>query len=140
MRSRIVVIGAGVVGAALADELSWRGCDDVTVVEQGPLPRPGGSSSHAPGLVFQTNPAKVMTRLAGYTVTKLGSMDFDGEPCFRAVGSLEVATTAERLRELHRRHGWATSWGLPAEVLTAAQTSERHDLLGPDVLGALHVP
>ena len=45
-------------------------------------PPPGGSSSHAPGLVFQTNSAKVMTELARYTVEKLGELDLDGQPCF----------------------------------------------------------
>ena len=35
---RVVIIGAGVVGAALADELSSRGWDDITVLDQGPLP------------------------------------------------------------------------------------------------------
>ena len=113
---RVVVIGAGVVGAALADELAARGWDDVTVVDQGPLPAPGGSSSHAPGLVFQTNPSKAMTELARYTVEKLSGLDLDGEPCFLQVGGLEVATTPERLAELHRRHGWATAWGLDARV------------------------
>src|SRR5690349_9121112 len=94
---RVVIIGAGVVGAALAEELSARGWSDVTVVDQGPLPAAGGSSSHAPGLVFQTNGAKVMSRLARYTVEKLLALN-----CFQQVGSLEVATTGERLAELHR--------------------------------------
>ena len=47
--SRVVVIGAGIVGCSLADELTARGWTDVTVLEQGPLPAPGGSTSHAPG-------------------------------------------------------------------------------------------
>lgn len=133
---RVVIIGAGVVGAALADELSERGWDDITVVDQGPLPSPGGSTSHAPGLVFQTNSAKVLAHLARYTVAKLSSLD-----SFLPVGSIEVATTPERLTELHRRHGWATAWGIDATVLTPAETLARHDLLDPDrVLGALHVP
>src|SRR3954451_22826093 len=109
---RVVVIGAGVVGAALADELAARGWDDVTVVDQGALPSPGGSSSHAPGLVFQTNGSKAMSELARYTVEKLSGLDLDGEPCYLPVGGLEVAITPDRLAELHRRHGWATSWGL----------------------------
>ena len=75
----MVIIGAGVVGAALADELSARGWTEITVVDQGPLPAPGGSSSHAPGLVFQANPAKTMTEFARYTVEKLGALDVDGE-------------------------------------------------------------
>ena len=95
---RVVIIGAGVVGAALADELTARGWDDVTVVDQGDLPAPGGSTSHAPGLVFQTNGSKTMTEFARYTVEKLGGLEVDGEPCFLQVGGLEVATTPERAR------------------------------------------
>ena len=68
---RVVIIGAGIVGTNLADELVSRGWTDITVVEQGPLDLPGGSTSHAPGLVFQTNPSKSMTLFAKYTVEKL---------------------------------------------------------------------
>ncbi|MFF5141377.1 FAD-dependent oxidoreductase [Streptomyces sp. NPDC013157] len=138
---RVVIIGAGVVGAALADEISQRGWTEVTVVDQGPLPATGGSSSHAPGLVFQTNPSKTMTELARYTVEKFCSLDVDGKPCFLQVGGLEVATTPERLTELHRRHGWITSWGIEARILTPEECVEQHPLVNPDrVLGGLLVP
>ncbi|GAA0342263.1 FAD-dependent oxidoreductase [Streptomyces turgidiscabies] len=138
---RVVIIGAGVVGAALADEISARGWTEVTVVDQGPLPATGGSSSHAPGLVFQTNSSKTMTELARYTVEKFCSLDVDGQPCFLQVGGLEVATTPERLTELHRRHGWITAWGVESRLLTADECAEQHPLLNPDrVLGGLLVP
>ena len=58
MSKKVVIIGAGIVGCALADELTQRGWTDVTVLEQGPLWAAGGSTSHAPGLVFQTNASK----------------------------------------------------------------------------------
>ena len=103
---RVVIIGAGIVGTNLADELVSRGWTDITVVEQGPLDLPGGSTSHAPGLVFQTNPSKSMTLFAKYTVEKLLSLG-----CFHQVGGLEIATTEARVEELQRKHGWATSWG-----------------------------
>ena len=138
---RVVIIGAGVVGAALADELSARGWTDVTVVDQGPLPAAGGSSSHAPGLVFQTNSSKTMTELARYTVEKLGSLEVDGQPCFLQVGGLEIATTPERLTELRRRHGWITAWGIESRLLDADECVERHPLVDRDkVLGGLLVP
>ncbi len=138
---RVVIIGAGVVGAALADELSARGWTDVTVVDQGPVPATGGSSSHAPGLVFQINGSKTMTEMARYTVEKLCSLDLDGEPCFLQVGGLEVATSPERLAELHRRHGWAASWGVESRLLTPAECAEHHPLVDPDaVLGGLLIP
>jgi len=138
---RVVVIGAGVVGAALVDELTTRGWDDVSVVDQGDLPAPGGSTSHAPGLVFQASGSKTMTELARYTVEKFSALDVDGQPCFLQVGGLEVATTPERLVELHRRHGWLTAYGVPAHLLDATETVAKYPLLDPDlVLGGLFTP
>lgn len=138
---RVVIIGAGVVGAALADEISARGWSEVTVVDQGPLPATGGSSSHAPGLVFQASPAKTMTELARCTVEKFRSLDVAGRPCFRQVGGLEVATGPERHAELHRRHGWLTAWGVESRLLGPDECAERHPLLDPDkLLGGLLVP
>jgi dimethylglycine oxidase len=138
---RVVIIGAGIVGANLADELTARGWNNVTVLEQGPLPLPGGSSSHAPGLVFQTNAAKTMTEFARYTVEKLLRLDVDGAWCFNQVGGLEVATTPERLAELHRRQGWDTSWGVEATVVSPEECARLHPLVDPArVLGGLYVP
>ncbi|QUH02190.1 FAD-dependent oxidoreductase [Saccharopolyspora erythraea] len=138
---RVVIIGAGIVGANLADELTGRGWDRVTVVDQGPLPLTGGSTSHAPGLVYQTAGSKTMSGFATYTVAKLKSLDVDGAWCFNQVGGLEIATTPERLAELHRRQGWATSWGIPGEVVDPEECARLHPLLDRDeVLGGFHTP
>nr|WP_045875947.1 FAD-dependent oxidoreductase [Pseudofrankia sp. DC12] len=67
MSPRVVIVGAGIVGCALADELTMRGWTDVTVLDRGPLFRTGGSTSHAPGLVFQVNPSRAMAGFARYT-------------------------------------------------------------------------
>ncbi|WP_236788862.1 FAD-dependent oxidoreductase [Amycolatopsis sp. GM8] len=134
--SRVVIVGAGVVGAALADELSARGWDDITVIEQGELPAPGGSSSHTPGLVFQANCAKIMTQFARYTVDK-----FRGLGCYFPIGGLEIATTPARLTELHRRQGWLTAWGVDGMVIEPDECVQLFPLLDRDqVLGGLHVP
>lgn len=138
---RTVIIGAGVVGAALADELSALGWSDITVLDQGDLPATGGSTSHAPGLVFQASGSKVLTELATYTVEKFVDLQHEGASCFLQVGGLEVATTPERLAELHRRHGWLTSWGVEAEVVGPERCVELHPLVDPDlVLGGLWCP
>jgi dimethylglycine oxidase len=136
-----VIIGAGIVGANLADELTARGWDRITVLDQGPLPLTGGSTSHAPGLVFQTNASKTMTELARYTVEKFVGMDLDGEWCFNQLGGLEVATTPERLAELHRKQGWATSWGIDGSVIDPKECVKLHALLDEGrILGGLYVP
>lgn len=74
MGPKIVIVGAGIVGASLADELTARGVIDVTVVDRGPLFTTGGSTSHAPGLVFATNPSKTMSAFARYTVDKFSGL------------------------------------------------------------------
>ncbi|MGW5741204.1 GcvT family protein [Amycolatopsis sp. NPDC003861] len=133
---KVVIIGAGIVGANLADELTARGWTDVTVLDRGPLPRTGGSTSHAPGLVFQTNASKAMTDFAKYTVAKFLELD-----CFLQVGGMEVATTPARWEDLKRKHGWATSWGVPGALIDASECVERWPLLdGSRIFGALHVP
>jgi glycine/D-amino acid oxidase-like deaminating enzyme len=138
---RVVVIGAGIVGSALADELTARGWTDVTVLDQGLLPRPGGSTGHAPGLVFQTSPSKTMTDFARYTVQKYASLSVRGQPCYRPVGGLELATTPARRADLARRHGWATSWGVPSFLRSPEECARLHPLIDPDrVLGGFHIP
>lgn len=138
---RVVVIGAGIVGCSLADELTARGWTDVTVLEQGPLPAPGGSTSHAPGLVFQTGPSKTLTAFATYTVEKFGALEVDGLSCFNPVGGLELATTPERWADLHRKAGYAASWGIRAELVGAARCKEMWPLIDENkVLGGLHTP
>lgn len=138
---RVVVIGSGVVGAAVADELTERGWTDVTVLDRGALALPGGSSSHAPGLVFQANPNRTMGRFARYTVEKLSGLDVDGLWCFNQVGGLEVATLPERVDELHRRQGHLASIGVPAQVVGPQECARLHPLVEQDaVLAGLHIP
>ena len=47
------------------------GWSDILVVDKGPLFETGGSTTHAPGLIFQTNYSKMMTEFAKYTVNLL---------------------------------------------------------------------
>jgi dimethylglycine oxidase len=138
--ARAVVVGAGIVGASVAYHLAREGWTDVVVVDQGPLWETGGSTSHAPGLVFQLNPSHTMTRLAGVTIDVLSALELDGLPCYHPVGGIEVATTEERWAELDRRYGRARGFGLEATLLSPAEVRERIPLIDPDrILGGLLV-
>jgi dimethylglycine oxidase len=133
--AHVVVVGAGIAGASVAHHLAERGWEQIVVVDQGPLFQTGGSTSHAPGLVFQHNPSRTMTRLAQWTVERLTALD-----AFHAVGSIEVATTDERWAELDRRWARARGYGLDARLLDPAQVAELVPLLDPaTVLGGFHV-
>ena len=133
--ARAVIVGAGIVGASVAHHLALQGWDDLVVVDQGPLWETGGSTSHAPGLVFQHNPSRTMTRLAQWTVAKLTELG-----AFHPVGSVEVATTHERWAELDRRWARARGYGLDARLLDAAEVAELIPLIDVDtILGGFHV-
>ncbi|MFD0921293.1 GcvT family protein [Saccharopolyspora rosea] len=137
----MVIIGAGIVGCSLADELTERGWTDVTVVEQGPLFATGGSSSHAPGLVFRTNASKTMTEFAEYTVRKFRGLELDGLPCFLPVGGLELATTPQRWHDLQRKHGLASSWGVRSHLLSPEECTALWPSVDRErVLGGFHTP
>jgi len=136
---KIVIVGAGIAGTGLADELTQLGQRDVTVVDQGPIWKTGGATSHAPGLVTRTSASKMMHRFADYTITKLLSMDVAGQPCFYPVGSIEVALTQERLDYLVRRTEFAASWGFSAEMLSPQECANLNPLLDPSTfIGGFH--
>src|SRR5215207_247952 len=132
----IVIIGGGVAGASVAYHLAQLGRTDVVLVDQGRLWETGGSTSHAPGLVFQHNPSRTMTGFAQETVRLFGELG-----CYHAVGGIEVAASEARWEELHRRLGRTMSYGLPAELLAPEQVRELIPLIDPEVvLGGLHTP
>ena len=141
-RAQTVVIGAGIVGASAAYHLAELGITDVLVIDQGPLFETGGSTSHAPGLVFQTNGSRTMCHLAQYSVELYRGLEADGEPAWYEVGGIEVATTDERMQELKRRRGYARSYGIDGtELLSQEETAARIPILDPgSILGSYLVP
>ena len=138
--ARAVIIGAGIVGCSVAYHLTKLGWRDIVVVEQGPLFETGGSTSHAPGLVFQINPSKTMTDFAKYTVDLWTQLELDGEPCAKTVGSMEVAWTPERLADLKRKAGYGMSWGVDAHLISPDEARDRIPMLSDRILGAIYVP
>jgi glycine cleavage system aminomethyltransferase T/glycine/D-amino acid oxidase-like deaminating enzyme len=137
----VVIIGAGIVGTSAAYYLTSLGQRDVVALDQGLLFEVLGSTSHAPGLVFQTNPSRTVCRLAAASVELYRSLQHEGEPCFYPVGSMEVACSKERHQDLKRRFGFARSWGLPAELITAGQARELIPILDSSrIHSAYYVP
>ncbi|MGZ8602941.1 MAG: GcvT family protein [Actinomycetota bacterium] len=141
-RAQTVIIGAGIVGVSATYHLTDLGVTDVLVLDQGPLFETGGSTSHAPGIIFQTNGSRTMCRLAQDSVALYDSVDLDGERCWYGVGGLEVATTPERIEELKRRQGFARAYGIEGtELLSPAEAAEKSPLLDPaTILGAYWIP
>src|SRR5436853_368449 len=139
--AQLVIVGTGIVGRSTAYHLARKGWHDVVVLEQGPLFETGGSTAHAPGLVFQTNASKTMCELAQHTVGLYSRLVLNDQPCFHSVGSMEVAYTRERWEDLKRKRGFATSWGLEAELIDPAEACRKLPLLDAmKIHGAYFVP
>ena len=136
---KIVIIGAGIAGTGVADELTQLGERDVTVIDQGPLFKTGGATSHAPGLITRTSASRMMHLMADYTIEKLMSFDLDGLPCYLPVGAIELAQSEERLNYLIRRSEYAQSWGFEGRIISAEECAELHPLLDPkSFIGGYH--
>ncbi len=139
--ARTVIVGAGIVGCSAAYHLTQLGRRDIVVLDRGPLYQTGGSTSHAPGLIFQTNGSRLMCWMAQYTTRLLGQLSYEGEPCWYPVGGIEVATTEARLNDLKRRHGLATAYGLEAGLLSPAEVRLLIPILDDRaILGGYFVP
>src|SRR2546421_533100 len=111
---RVVIIGAGIVGNSIAYHLTQLGETEITLIDKGPLPNPGGSTGHASNFIFPVDHSKEMTALT------LESMrQYTGLGVFIESGGVEVARTHERMQELARRVASAASWGVePVSLLT----------------------
>ncbi|GAB3669907.1 GcvT family protein [Halopiger thermotolerans] len=131
-----VIVGAGIVGCNLAYQLTELGRDDVVVVDQGPMPTTGGSSSHAPGIMFQTSESKILSKFAKYSRNLYSELEDDnGVQAYKEVGGIEVARSDERMDFLQRRVEWAESWGLPGpEILSPEEVEEKLPLVDSDVI------
>lgn len=138
-----VVVGAGIVGCNIAYQLTALGRDDVVVVDQGPMPTTGGSSSHAPGIMFQTAESKILTEFASYSRQLYAELEgADGQQAYNEVGGIEVARSEERMDFLQRRVECAKSWGIEEpQLLSPAEVTERLPLVDGDrIQGGYYSP
>lgn len=125
MTRQIVIVGAGIVGAAIAAGLSAVDGITVTVIEQGPPERLPGSTGHAPGFVGVLGDSPLLTGLAKASVAAYDSMAVNGVNGFSRVGSIEIAMTAPAERLLERRYRMAQEAGLTVHLI---EPEEAHTL------------
>ena len=140
-KADVVIVGAGIVGTCAAHYLAEAGVRNVVVLDQGPLEHTGGSSFHAPGLVFQTSPSRVLCTLAQWSSALYRGLDTPERRMWLEVGSIEVSTSEARTAELYRRRNHAAAYGLAGEVISPERAAELVPVLDPSaVRAAYHVP
>jgi 4-methylaminobutanoate oxidase (formaldehyde-forming) len=121
--------------------LTRLGWSDVLLVERANLT--SGSTFHSAGLVGQLRSSLPLTRMMMSSVELYrGLGDEVGlETGWREVGSLRLASSPERMEELRRQAAWAASFGLPLELISAAEAQELFPPMSTEgVLGAAYLP
>jgi glycine cleavage system aminomethyltransferase T/glycine/D-amino acid oxidase-like deaminating enzyme len=135
------VIGGGVGGCSILYWLARLGWDDVVLCERADLT--SGSTFHSAGLVGQLRGSLSLTKMMMNSVElyrRLGE-EVGLETGWHEVGSLRLASSQERMEELARQAGWAKTFGLPLELISAAEAQRRFPPMSTeDVLGAAYLP
>jgi glycine cleavage system aminomethyltransferase T/glycine/D-amino acid oxidase-like deaminating enzyme len=136
-RQRVVIIGAGIVGNSVAYHLTQLGETEITLIDKGPLPNPGGSTGHASNFIFPVDHSKEMTSLTLESMRQYKELDV-----FLECGGLEVARTEERMQELARRMVSARTWGIePVSLVSPREISELVPFINEDLLlGGFYTP
>ena len=135
------MIGGGVGGCSILYWLARLGWDDVVLVERADLT--SGSTFHSAGLVGQLRSSLALTRMMMNSVELYRTLEAEVglETGWREVGSLRLASSPERLEEITRQSGWAKTFGLPLELISAAEAQALFPPMSTDrVLGAAYLP
>jgi glycine/D-amino acid oxidase-like deaminating enzyme len=132
----VVIVGAGIVGAALAESCARRGLR-VTILEKD-IPA-GGATAAGMGhlVVLDGNPAELALSKDGLQRWQARRAGLPGAAEYRACGTLWVARSDEEIIEAERKHAQYTEHGLPSEVLGAAALQRLEPNLAPGLAGAL---
>ncbi|MCJ1258706.1 hypothetical protein MMC24_006539 [Lignoscripta atroalba] len=115
---RIVIVGAGIVGSAVASYLSERSEAQLILIDRS-LDILLGSTGHAPGFVGQLNQDRVLTALAKESVSAYTRLP----GAFETTGALEIASSEDAARILNQRLKLALNAGLPAQMVDARQAA-----------------
>jgi sarcosine oxidase, subunit beta len=127
--TKVVVAGAGAVGASIAFHLALRGADDVVLADVGEIA--SGATGKAMGGVRQQFSTAPEVRLAQASVQLFQEL---GAPLFEQVGYLFLATTDAGLAELRERATTQRELGVPVEDVDPATVP---GLRTDDVRGAV---
>jgi 4-methylaminobutanoate oxidase (formaldehyde-forming) len=139
-RARVVVVGGGVGGASVAYHLALLGERDVVLVDRNELT--SGSTFHSAGLVGQLRADPTLTAMNRYSVELYRKLQAgENPPGWVESGSIRLASSPERMQEIRRQLGWASTSGLDLHELSAAQAADLFPLMSTDgVVGAALMP
>ncbi len=139
--ARIAVIGGGVIGTSIAFHLARSGEKDVVLLEKANLTE--GATWHAAGLVGQFRSQQNLMSLMSDSVKLFDTLaDETGqETDWHKVGSLRLAASEDRWKELLKAYSSAQAVGFETNLLTPSEAKEIYPLIETgDLVGAAFIP
>ena len=136
-----IIVGGGIAGCSTAYHLAKMGRTDVLLLEQGKLT--SGTTWHAAGLVGQMRPNRNMTVMSKYGIDLYASLEGETGLAtgWKQCGSVNVASTPERMQVLRKQASMANSFGIECHVISAQEAGARYPILRTDDLqGGLWLP
>ncbi|MCP4432572.1 MAG: FAD-dependent oxidoreductase, partial [Gammaproteobacteria bacterium] len=140
-KARIVIIGGGVIGTSIAYHLTRAGEKDVLLLEKSRLTE--GATWHAAGLVGQFRSQQNLMSLMNDSVRLFDGLGEEtGQDLgWHKFGSLRLAQTRDRWRELQKSYSAAQAAGFEMDLLTPLEAAEIYPLIETtDLLGAAFIP
>ncbi|SRR6266567_890 len=135
----VVIIGAGIVGAACADECSRQGMR-VAVVDQDVV----GSDATAAGMghivVMDDSDAQFALTRYSQTLWQSWRAELPADVEYEQCGTIWVAADEEEMVEVRRKQAYYSRRGVPVEVLTADDLERLEPNLRKELAGGLFVP
>jgi 4-methylaminobutanoate oxidase (formaldehyde-forming) len=133
-KSKVVIVGGGVIGTSVAYNLAKLGCTDVVLLERDKLT--SGTTWHAAGLIGQLRHTKIETTLCAEAVKMYTRLEEETglSTGFKQCGSLTTASTRERFEVLKRNAIRAKSYGLEADIMTPEECGKTMSHDGVDLL------
>ena len=135
----VIIVGAGIVGAACAAECARNGLK-VLVVDRGSVG--GGTTGAGMGHIVVLDDSEAQFALTSYSRSLWQRLAEDLPPDveYDSCGTLWVAADEEEMAEVRRKQQSYTKRGLRVEVLAPAAVAEAEPSLRPGLAGGLRVP
>ncbi|NQD91418.1 FAD-binding oxidoreductase [Pseudomonas sp. CrR25] len=136
MNAEVIVIGAGIVGSACAQEFARRGLDVLVLDSQR-----GGATAVGMGhlVAMDDNPAELALSRYSIELWRQWAPQLDADCAYRTCGTLWLAANREELQVAELKRETLGAQGIACELLDAEALRQAEPMLRRGLAGALKV-